>query len=465
MGLITLEHVLKMWLGMYDHKTAGQGLHPQPYSANVHLTMNILLIGSGGREHSLALALQKSPHLTHLYIAPGNPGTAECGTNVPIADTDIERLLAFAQHNTIDLTVVGPEAPLVAGIVDLFQKHGKRIVGPTQAAAQLEGSKVWSKAFMKRHRIPTADYATFDTHDAAVAYLHTQNSYPIVIKADGLAAGKGVTVAHTATDAIQALKECFLDKRFGTAGAHVVIEAFLQGEEASLLAFTDGKTIVPMLPAQDHKAVYDDDKGPNTGGMGTYCPAPVVTLKDLERIQKTILEPVVLGMQKEGLQYTGIVYAGLMMTADGPYVVEYNVRFGDPETQVVIPLLKTDLVDVLVAMADGTLDHCPLSWDTGACVCVVMASKGYPNTVETGFPITGISEATAAGLQVIHAGTKVQEGTLVNQGGRVLGIVSHGTSLANAITSVYRDIDKVHFFGAHYRRDIGKKGLKREESL
>jgi phosphoribosylamine---glycine ligase len=421
--------------------------------------MNILLIGSGGREHSLALALSQSPRLTNLYIAPGNPGTAECGSNVPISDSDTQGLLAFAKDKNIALTFVGPEAPLVAGIVTLFQENGLTIVGPDQLAARLEGSKVWAKSFMQRHNIPTAAYASFNDYNAAKNYLLEQNTYPIVIKADGLAAGKGVTVAANESEAFKALEECFLDNRFGAAGANVVIEAFLKGEESSVLAFTDGKTIVPMLAAQDHKAVYDNDKGPNTGGMGAYCPAPIVTPDMVPIIQKTILEPIIAGMAAEGMQYKGILYAGLMITADGPFVVEYNVRFGDPETQVVLPLLKTDLIDIFMAIAETRLDSLPIEWHNGSCICVVMASGGYPGAMETGFPITGIAEAEATGLSVIQAGTKLTDGQLVSSGGRVLGIVSRQDNLQKAIDAAYANIEKVHFKGVHYRHDIGQKAL------
>ncbi len=424
--------------------------------------MNILLIGSGGREHSLALALSQSPNLTNLYIAPGNPGTAECGTNVPIADTDLPGLLDFAKSQKIDLTFVGPEAPLVAGVVDLFRSHGLTIVGPDQNAARLEGSKVWSKSFMQRHNIPTAAYATFHDYNTAKAHLQQKNTYPIVIKADGLAAGKGVTVAQSEAEAFKALEECFLDKRFGQAGAQVVIEAFLKGEEASVLAFTDGKTIVPMLAAQDHKAVYDHDKGPNTGGMGAYCPAPIVTPDLVPIIQKTILEPIIAGMAAEGMVYQGILYAGLMITADGPFVVEYNVRFGDPETQVVLPLLKTDIIKIFTAIAETRLADLSIEWHDGACICVVMASGGYPGVMATGFPIIGIPEAKAAGLSVIQAGTQQKDGQLVSSGGRVLGIVSRDTSLKKAIDTAYAHIDKVQFKDAHYRRDIGQKALPKQ---
>lgn len=422
-------------------------------------TMNILLIGSGGREHSLALALSKSPKLSQLYIAPGNPGTAACGTNVPISDTDINGLLNFAKENAIQLTFVGPEAPLVTGIVDLFQSHGLTIVGPGQTAARLEGSKVWAKSFMKRHNIPTAAYATFNDYSKAKTYLQEQNTYPIVIKADGLAAGKGVTVAQTEAEAVKALEECFLDKRFGVAGAEVVIEAFLKGEEASVLAFTDGKTIVPMLAAQDHKAVYDNDQGPNTGGMGAYCPAPIVTPDMVPIIQETILKPIIVGMAAEGMSYKGILYAGLMITANGPFVVEYNVRFGDPETQVVLPLLKTDILDIFVAIAETRLEDMHIEWHDGSCICVVMASGGYPGAMETGFPITGISDAEIRGISVIQAGTKTKDGQLVSNGGRVLGIVSRDISLRKAIDTAYAHIGKVQFKNAHYRLDIGQKAL------
>ncbi len=420
----------------------------------------LLLIGSGGREHALARKLASSPKLTQLFIAPGNPGTAQYGKNVPISESDIPALLAFAKSESIDITLVGPEGPLVAGIVDRFESQGLKIVGPSQAGAQLEGSKNWSKAFMIRHGIPTAKSAAFTEYAEAVSYIKEKNNFPIVIKADGLAAGKGVTVAADFDSAESALKDALVNQKFKDAGKLVVIEDFLKGEEASILAFIDGKTIVPMVAAQDHKAVFDGDTGPNTGGMGAYSPAKIVTPKVLQRVHEQVLAPLLAGLAKENIAYKGIVYAGLMIDNEVPQVIEFNVRFGDPETQVVVPRLKTDLIDILNAIVTQTLIQQPIEWRDDAAVCVVLAAKGYPGDIESGKPIDGdISRTSDPDVHVIQAGTTLQDGQLITKGGRVLGVVGTDHSLATAIQKTYAAISEIHFEGMHFRRDIGKKGI------
>ena len=340
--------------------------------------MNILLIGSGGREHSIARAITATSTYQKMYCAPGNPGTAQYCENVAISDSDISGLLSFAKEKAIDLTIVGPEAPLALGIVDQFENEGLAIVGPCQAAAQMESSKAWAKAFMKEFNIPTASYEVFETYESAVDYV-TNTTFPTVIKADGLAAGKGVTVCFNLEEAIQTLKDMMQDKIFADAGSRVVIESFLKGEEASILAFTDGDTIIPLESAQDHKPVFDGDKGPNTGGMGAYSPAPVVTPEVSQKVQKDILMPLLNGMKSRGIKLKGIVYAGLMIDNGEPSVVEFNMRFGDPETQVVLPRLKTDLLEVFNAIVDNRLNEINLEWHDFSAVCVVMASKAYPH--------------------------------------------------------------------------------------
>jgi phosphoribosylamine--glycine ligase len=424
--------------------------------------MNILIIGSGGREHSLGLALSKSPKTTQLFFAAGNTGTAQIGQNLPISETDFDALIQAVKANNIQLTIVGPEAPLVKGIVDAFQAQNLPIVGPTKEAAQLEGSKAWAKEKMKRYTIPTAAYETFTAYEPAKTYIETRNTYPIVIKADGLAAGKGVTVATDHTMAINALKECFLDQKFAGAGLTIVIEDFLAGEEASILAFTDGTTILPMLAAQDHKAVFDNDKGPNTGGMGAYCPAPIVTPEIAKYTYENILLPLINGLKKDGILYQGIVYAGLMISPDGKTnVVEFNARFGDPETEVVLPLLKTDLVDIFHAITTKTLDKITLDWAPNSAVGVILAAGGYPNEVEKGKKIHNLEEtSTIKNVSVIHAGTKKHEEDIVTNGGRVLCVVGEGTSLTHAIENAYQGVKTIQFDNMHYRTDIGKKALK-----
>lgn len=424
--------------------------------------MNVLLIGSGGREHALSRVLTQSSMLKNLYIAPGNPGTAECGINVPIADDNIPALVKFAKQKKIDLTFVGPEKPLVDGIVDAFEAAGLAIVGPNQEAARLEGSKEWAKSRMQKYGIPTAAYAAFQDYASAVLYIDDRNVYPIVIKADGLAAGKGVTVAVSRDMAVTALTDIFVHQLFGDSGASVVIEDFLSGEEASVLAFTDGKTVVPMVAAQDHKAVYDNDKGPNTGGMGAYAPAPIVTAELLKKVTSRILQPMIEGLYKDGIIYKGIIYAGLMIDHGEPSVVEFNCRFGDPETQVIVPLLKTDLLGILEAIYTGHLADIKIEWHKKSAVCVVLASGGYPGAYEKNIVISGIDAFAKSGkISLIHAGTTLsKKGELLNSAGRVLGVVAVDSSLKTAIDSAYRSISKIEFKGLHYRTDIGNKALK-----
>ncbi len=422
--------------------------------------MDILLVGSGGREHAIARALSRSFKVTKIYTAPGNPGTALLGENVPIADTDLQALLRFAKASRIGLTIVGPEAPLTLGIVDLFRANGLAIVGPSQAAAQLEGSKSFAKAFMQRHHIPTADFQVFSEYEPAIRYLNGVSRFPVVIKADGLAAGKGVTVASSLEEAVEAVRACMVEQRFSDAGHRVVIESFLEGEEASLFAFCDGTTVIPMLPSQDHKRIGDGDQGPNTGGMGAYTPAPLVTDAVSRKVMDRVLLPVLRGMRMEGMPYTGILYAGLMIDSKGePFVVEFNARFGDPETQTVLPLLKTDLPEILMAVAEARLHDMTVEWASDSAVCVVMAAKGYPGDYEKGAVIYGLDTAEkVSGCHVIHAGTCLDaEGQCCVNGGRVLGVVGVACSLSEAIASAYQGVACVSFEGEYYRTDIGAK--------
>ncbi len=422
--------------------------------------MNLLLIGSGGREHAIARALVKSPRLTRLYIAPGNPGTASLGTNVPIKDTDIDGMLAFSIDHGIDLVMVGPEAPLVLGITDRFEAAGILIVGPNQNAAQLEGSKRWAKEKMKRYGIPTAAFESFTDPDLAMAYVANRNRFPIVIKADGLAAGKGVVIALCLDEANAAITDCMVSQKFETAGQTVVIEDFLTGEEASVFAFTDGKTVLPMVAAQDHKAIFDGDKGPNTGGMGAYSPAPIVTDAVMQRVIDRVLQPLVDGFQSDGIVYKGIIFAGLMIDNGNPYVIEYNARFGDPETQVVVSRLESDLLTVLHAVATQTLDRVTLDWSSDAVACVVLASGGYPGEFAKRIPISGIPTDTATSW-TIHAGTTIYSDQLVTNGGRVFGAVGRGQTLQSAINAAYDVAGAIQFEKKYYRTDIGLKGLQR----
>ncbi|WP_337617554.1 phosphoribosylamine--glycine ligase, partial [Acidaminococcus timonensis] len=386
--------------------------------------MQVLVIGGGGREHTLVWKLAQSKKVTKLYAAPGNPGMKDLAECVDLDITDLNGLADWAEKHAIDLTVVGPEAPLVAGIVDVFKARGLTIFGPSAKAAEIEGSKIFSKELMQKYGVPTAFFKVCDNLADARAFVEEKGA-PIVIKADGLAAGKGVVVAMTKDEALEALDEMMGDHKFGAAGNRVVIEEFMDGEEASLLAFTDGKTIVPMLAAQDHKRVDDGDQGPNTGGMGAYCPAPVMTDALKEKTVKTVLRPIVDALAKEGRPYSGCLYAGLMIKGDSVKVVEFNARFGDPETQVVLPLLKSDLAEIMLACANGTLRPDMVEWSQKAAVCVVMASGGYPASYKKGLPITGLKAAgEMEDVVVFHAGTREEDGKILTNGGRVLGVTA-----------------------------------------
>jgi len=420
--------------------------------------MKILVVGGGGREHALIWKLSQSPRVNEIYCAPGNAGIAQMATCVAIGSDDISALLDFARRQAIDLTVVGPEAPLTTGIVDTFSAAELKIFGPTAAAAALEGSKVFAKNLMAKYGIPTGSYQSFTDPRQALAYLD-EIGVPCVVKADGLAAGKGVIVAQDMPTARDAVRLIMLDRVFGNAGNTVIIEECLTGEEASLLAFTDGKTVVPMVAAQDHKQIYDGDRGPNTGGMGAYAPAPIVTPELQEQILATVLKPTVMAMEAEGRPCRGILYAGLMFTPAGPKVLEFNVRFGDPEAQPLLMLLETDLVEIMEAIIAGQLDQTAISWKTGASICVVMASGGYPGSYPKGDVISGLADVPED-VTVFHAGTALKDGQVVTSGGRVLGVTAAAASIPAAIDRAYAGLAKISFDGMQYRKDIGQKALK-----
>ncbi len=428
--------------------------------------MKILVIGGGGREHALAWKAAQSKQVTAVYVAPGNAGTAlePKLTNTPIAAEDVNALLAFAQSNQIDLTIVGPEAPLVAGIVDAFQNAGLTIFGPSQAAAELEGSKAFSKDFLARHKIPTAEYQVFTDLDSAHAYIREKGA-PIVVKADGLAAGKGVILAQTESEAIQAVTDMLAGNAFGEAGHRVVIEEFLIGEEASFICMVDGKNILPMATSQDHKARDNGDLGPNTGGMGAYSPAPAVTPEIHERIMNEVIKPTVVGMAKENRTYTGFLYAGIMIEADGtPKVLEFNVRFGDPETQPIMMRLKSDLIEHCLKATEGRLDEVTTEWDQRSAVGVVLAAQGYPESYNKGDVISGIDKADATGAKVFHAGTVLnkQQQTTSN-GGRVLCATALGNSVTEAQEKAYQAVKLIEWDQAYFRTDIGYRAINREK--
>lgn len=422
--------------------------------------MQVLVIGSGGREHALAWKAAQSASVEKVYCVPGNPGIAQIAECAPMDIADNDALVAFALENKIDLTIVGPEVPLANGVVDAFRAKGLAIFGPTQAAAQIEGSKSFAKDLMKKYGIPTAAFEVFTDAEAAKAYIVEQGA-PIVIKADGLAAGKGVVVAMTLDEALEAVDMMMCDQAFGSAGCQVVVEEFLTGEEASILTFCDGTTIVPMISSQDHKRAYDNDEGPNTGGMGTYAPAPVVTADVLARVQKEILDPTVAAMKAEGIPYTGCLYAGLMITENGPKVIEFNARFGDPETQVVLPLLDSDMAEVMMACVNGNLADLDIKWKDGAAVCVVMAAGGYPQSYRKGDVISGLDKAADLGATVFHAGTAAKDGNIVTNGGRVLGVTAIGTDVQKAVDNAYAAVKSIHFDDVHYRNDIAYRAIAR----
>ena len=421
--------------------------------------MKILVVGSGGREHALVWKVAQSPKVSKVYCAPGNAGISEQATIVPIQANDLSRLLEFALKEKIDLTVVGPEDPLTRGIVDLFESKGLFVFGATKKAAEIEGSKAFAKEMMKKYHIPTAFYEIFDNRDGAVKYIRNQGA-PIVVKADGLAAGKGVIVCKTVEEAIHSVDQIMVEKIFGNAGNRVVVEEYLVGEEASYIAFTDGKTILPMASSQDHKPVLDGDQGPNTGGMGAYSPAPVVTDEVHEKIIEKILRPVIYGMGEEGRPYRGVVYAGLMIHKGHPKVLEFNARFGDPETQPVLMRMKGDIVPILEACMKGNLSQYKIEWDNRASVCVVMTSKGYPGDYEKGKIIEGLKEVSRMErVFVFHAGTTLKDGKIMTSGGRVLGVAGLGEDIPRAIERAYQAVKKISWDGVHYRTDIGQKAL------
>lgn len=425
--------------------------------------MKILLIGSGGREHALAWKLAQSKLCDKLFIAPGNPGMAALGTLVPLKANDLEGIKKFAVDNSIDLTVVGPEEPLVLGLADLLRAAGLLVFGPTAAGAALEGSKAFSKAFMEKYKVPTAMAAPFTSVDFALRYAKGRR-FPLVLKADGLAAGKGVIIVQTYAEAEKVLREMLEGKAFGAASEKVLVEDFMDGEEVSLLCFSDGTRLVPMVPAQDHKRVRDGDQGPNTGGMGAYSPAPILPDDQMAEVERLVLKPTLKGMKAEGFDYRGCLYVGLMMGSEGPQVVEYNCRFGDPETQVVVPRMDFDLGEVMAACAEGNLEMAgALKWKKESAVCVVLAAGGYPEKPETGKAVEGMEKA--AGLPetfVFQASTQsAPGGKVLSAGGRVLGVSSLGVDLKQALSRVYQGVGMIHFDGMHFRRDIGARALKK----
>jgi len=423
--------------------------------------MKVLVVGSGGREHALVWKIAQSPKVTKVYCAPGNAGISEQATIVPIKAGDLNGLLEFALKEKIDLTVVGPEDPLTRGIVDLFESKGLFIFGANRKAAEIEGSKAFAKEMMKKYNVPTAFYEVFDSRNEAVKHIRKQGA-PIVVKADGLAAGKGVIICKTVEEAVQSVDRMMVEKTFGEAGNRVVVEEYLVGEEASYIAFTDGKTILPMASSQDHKQILDGDQGPNTGGMGAYSPAPVVTDEVHERIIEKVLRPIIFGMGEEGRPYKGVLYAGLMIHEGHPKVLEFNARFGDPETQPVLMRMAGDIVPILEACMKGNLSKQKIEWDRRPSVCVVMASKGYPGDYEKGKVINGLKDVSRMdGVFVFHAGTTLKDEKVVTNGGRVLGVTGLGEDIPRAMERAYQAVKKISWDGVQYRTDIGQKALCR----
>lgn len=423
--------------------------------------MKVLVVGGGGREHALVWKIAQSPEVSRVYCAPGNAGISQQATLVPIKANDLNGLVNFASQENIDLTVVGPEEPLTKGIVDLFESKGLTIFGASRKAAELEGSKAFAKEIMKKYHLPTSLYEIFDDPKKAKDYVRKQGA-PIVVKADGLAAGKGVIVCKTVEEALKSIDQIMVEKTFGDAGNRVVIEEYLVGEEASYIAFTDGKAILPMASSQDHKQVFDGDQGPNTGGMGAYSPAPVVTDEVHRKIIEKILRPIIQGMNEEGKCYKGVLYAGLMIHEGQPKVLEFNARFGDPETQPVLMRMKSDIIPILRACIEGNLSRYRIEWDNRASVCVVMASKGYPGDYEKGKPISGLKEVSEMeDIFVFHAGTALKDGQVCTNGGRVLGVTGLGKDIPKAIERTYQAARKISWEGVHYRTDIGQKALCR----
>ncbi|MEL4105835.1 phosphoribosylamine--glycine ligase [Oscillospiraceae bacterium WX1] len=417
--------------------------------------MNILVVGGGGREHAICHALRRSPRTDRLYCAPGNGGIAGVATCVDIKATDLDGIVRFTKDNQIDFVMVAPDDPLALGLVNRLEEAGIRAFGPRAEAAIIESSKIFSKNLMKKYGIPTAEYAVFDDMDEAIAYVHKMGA-PIVVKADGLALGKGVVVAPDEKTAVSAVKSMMADKKFGASGSKIVIEACMTGPEVTVLAFTDGKTIVPMLSSQDHKRAFNNDEGPNTGGMGAFCPSPNYTPEIAEICMQTIFLPTIRAMAQEGRLFKGVIYFGLMLTPKGPRVVEYNARFGDPETQPILTMLETDLLDIFEAVVDERLADITVKWRDGAACCIVMASGGYPDSYEKGYEITGL-ETVPSDITVYHAGTLFKDGLYLTNGGRVLGVTATGATLSDAVKHAYDGVKCVSFQNAHYRTDIGAK--------
>jgi phosphoribosylamine--glycine ligase len=425
--------------------------------------MKVLVVGNGGREHALVWKIRQSPLVKEVYCAPGNAGIATSADCVPIDTSNIVEVADFAQTIKADLTVVGPELPMVLGIADEFSRRGLRIFCPSRAAAEIEGSKAFARDFMKRHKVPSPGYAVCGSAEDAHALIRKAPfGFPVVVKADGLASGKGTLIATTAAEAGAAVEQMMTERKFGSAGARIVIEEFLRGEEVSFLVFSDGTKVVPMVSVQDHKRALDDDKGPNTGGMGTVSPATHLSVDVHKLIMQDIVLPTVKGLAAEGRRYQGVLFVGLMMTDAGPRVLEYNARFGDPETQVILARMRSDLVPLLVEVADGTLKDTKVEWAKEAAVCVVLASRGYPDAAETGMVVSGLDAlAGEADLAVFHAATAERDGQVVSVGGRVLGVTALGATLDAAVESAYRAVDRVSFEGMHYRKDIGRRALAR----
>lgn len=421
---------------------------------------NILIIGSGGREHALGWKLKQSPQVGKIYFAPGNPGTKKVGENINIANNDFEKLAEFAKNKKIDLTVVGPEVPLVLGIVDFFKKQRQAIIGPSKKASQIEGSKTFAKELMKKYKIPTADYFAFKNFDKAKEHLQ-KAKYPLVIKADGLCAGKGVAICKNKKEGEIFLKQLIIDKIFGSSGEKIIIEEFLTGPEVSFMVITDGKNYVSLFPSQDHKKLLDNDRGPNTGGMGAYTPLPFVDKKLIEKIEKEIIEPTLYGMKKEGCLYEGILYPGLILTKDGPKVLEYNCRFGDPETQPLMMQMESDLYEIFQWQLNKKLKNKKIKFKKGFSVGVVLASEGYPGKYKIGETIIGLNKIAEKNITVFHAGTKESDNNIITNGGRVLTVTAYGITLKDVLRKSYKVIGKngINFKGMQYRKDIGKKGL------
>jgi phosphoribosylamine--glycine ligase len=425
--------------------------------------MKILVIGKGGREHALAWKLSQSSGVEKIYCAPGNAGIAQIAEVIPIPLDNLSSLADFAAEKKIDLTVVGPELPLTLGIVDVFEEKGLRIFGPDKAAAEIEGSKAFAKDFMQRYHIPTASFRIFSSPGDALDFVSSA-SYPVVIKADGLAAGKGTIIVSSPDEAKSAVENIMVEKVFGEAGERLVIEEFLEGEEVTVMALTDGERIIPMVSAQDHKRIYDGDKGPNTGGMGAFAPTHVIPDKMMKRITEEVLEPTIQGLAEMGRLYKGVLYTGLIVTDRGPKVLEYNCRFGDPETQAVLPLLESDLVEIFSDIADGYLNIDQIKWKDQSCVCIVLASRGYPGAVEKGDVIEGLDEVTEKDCVIFHAGTTWRDNKIVTNGGRVLGVTAVNHTLKGAISKAYDAVSLINFDGMQYRHDIGTRAVKVDSS-